>query len=415
MRTKLLFIFLVLCYNLVDAQYSEFYLPNTVDTRSSALGRTDIMSPNGSNAIFSNPALLGMISNKQLQLGGNAKVVTRFSEYTDEVYDDYKIKYPIAPQFNHISFAMPYNLSRDDIKLAFGAGYYSALDNTYKTQYQYENKTNGNKYARQISYTGGLKLISVSGAINYHNKYFAGLSLNKSLLSSFGKIDNEENSDYEITREETTKISATSLCFGAYAKITPQFSVGINYRAKFQLNQDDTEWEEDSNGTNKEGEYYNEDFDIPSIYGIGVEYKLSSGMTLTGEYHSRPFSDYKEGSTQTFGNIDDGESYRLGVEFSQSKPIYRLGLFYESMPFSEYNDDKPISMPGFTAGARFDFNNICLDGYLEFGTVKYKGYYSNNKKYDTTYSKYSIGLSAKYLLENNQNEKQQQKINMTLE
>lgn len=402
-------------FNLAYAQYFEFLLPNTVDARSYALGKSDIMSPDGSNAIFSNPALLGMISNKQLQFGGNAKVVTWFSEYEDDMNDDYKVKYPIAPKFNHLSFAMPYNIPVQDMKLSIGAGFHSAMDNTYKVQYQYEKGTNGDDYSRLKSYDGGLNLITLSGALNYKDKYFAGLSLNKSLLSSFGLIDNIEEGTYEITREEKTKISATSLCFGAYAKITPQLSVGINYRAKFQLNQDDTEWEEKSNGTSKEGEYNNDDIDIPSIYGIGVQYKLSPGMTLIGEYHSRPFSDFEEGSIKTFGNVDDGESYRFGVEFNQSKPIYRLGLFYDALPRAEIGDDKPISKLGLTAGAQFDFNNVIIDGFLEYGIVKYEGFYSNNKNYDYTYSKYSIGISAKYVIGESQMQKQPKKINTTLE
>ena len=179
-------------FNLAYAQYFEFLLPNTVDARSYALGRTDIMSPDGSNAIFSNPALLGMISNKQLQFGGNAKVVTWFSEYEDDMNDDYKVKYPIAPKFNHLSFAMPYNIPVQDMKLSIGAGFHSAMDNTYKVQYQYEKVTNGDDYSRLKSYDGGLNLITLSGALNYKDKYFAGLSLNKSLLSSFGLIDNIE-------------------------------------------------------------------------------------------------------------------------------------------------------------------------------------------------------------------------------
>ena len=77
-----------------------------------------------------------------------------------------------------------------------------------------------------------------------------------------------------------------------------------------------------------------------------MQYKFSPGMTLVGEYHSRPFSDFEEGSIKTFGNVDDGESYRFGVEFNQSKPIYRLGLFYDALPRAEIGDDKPISKLG---------------------------------------------------------------------
>ena len=410
---KIFTIFILLSgFNQAFTQYSELFLPNTVDARSYGLGRTDIMSVNGSNSIFSNPALLGTITNKQVQFGGCVKAFDLRSELIAEITDDYKNKYAIAPKINHLSFAMPYHLPVKDLKLGLGAGVYSAMDNTFKisTEYKYDNI----KVSELISHKGGLNLLAISASLNYKDRFFAGLSLNKSLFSSFASKSHYEEGDFELSREEKTKLSATSFCFGAYVNLTPEFSVGLNYRSKFQLNVDDTEWEEESDGDDDEGEYDNEDIDIPSMYGIGVQYKLSSGITLVGEYHSRPFSDYEEGFDRVFEDLDDGKSYRFGVEFSQSKPIYRLGLFYDALPMKDYDDDKPKSILGITAGTRFDFSNVLIDGYLEFGSVKVEEKFSG-EKFDTRFSKFSIGISAKYVIGESQMQKQAQKINTTLE
>ena len=70
MRKIILLLTLLAVPSMVRAQAEVAFLPETLDSRNVALGRTSIASTAGSNAIFANPALLGTLNDAQFQVGG---------------------------------------------------------------------------------------------------------------------------------------------------------------------------------------------------------------------------------------------------------------------------------------------------------------------------------------------------------
>lgn len=115
-------------------------IPNVVDLRSCGMGRTEI-SALGSNAIFSNPSVLGLMKNTAFNVGGYA----RYGWFKDDQFDEKKKeyessgddshlsqgKYPYG-KFSHLSLALPMEMK--PVKITAGLGYNNSYDASFNVQ-----------------------------------------------------------------------------------------------------------------------------------------------------------------------------------------------------------------------------------------------------------------------------------------
>ena len=90
--------------------------------------------------------------------------------------------------FNHFSIAKPHQLSDSDTKLAFGIGYRALID--LGMSREIKSKNDWVKSSEESTSNGGLYVITPTIAINLQDKYFLGVTLNKSV---FGSIIHEIN------------------------------------------------------------------------------------------------------------------------------------------------------------------------------------------------------------------------------
>ena len=294
------------------------------------MGRTSILAAEGSNAIFSNPAILATLQNMQVQ-GGGRVFFGGVVASDDETIESATL--PRHVKLDHLSFAMPYPLADSSLHLAFGIGYHSYYDFGYKV---------GDDEADVLSTsTGGLNTISPAVAISYQDKYFAGLSLHKSIRSDI--VEEFEGADVE----DETETSASFFMLGVLARLTSDITVGGMYRSGF-----DWDWELDNGG--------DVEWENPALWGIGASFRLSSRWILIGEYRSLPFSAYeRNGRDEAFG-VDDGYSARMGFEKGGRIP-FRFGFFRDAIPERDFDKDDPKFLTGAAIGFGFPITGVRIN------------------------------------------------------
>ena len=90
---------------------------------------------------------------------------------------------------------------------------------------------------------------------------------------------------------------------------------------------------------------------IPTIWGIGVEYKASPELIVVLEVQSRPFSELRW-STDIDEQpiIDDGFNFAIGAEYQGFAYPVHFGAFREVIPFVDDGDTAPVNLDGLTGG-----------------------------------------------------------------
>ncbi len=409
--TLLIFITNVIAQDFGILGPSEETLEPVFDNRSIAMGNTAITTPRGSHAIFSNPSILAMFSKPQLQMGGKLLYGTITSEAANEneLYESYEAKYSPFPSRSSLAFATPYRMPNTELKLAFGIGYQrnEGVKWESKAVWLKEEWSTDKGELVDIRVTsnntsrtrGHLSTLTPGVALNLQDRYFLGLTLNR----TFGAIistSESKRSDQQTKIDTDQEQSATFLRFGAFAEVTPEFSVGLMYRPEFG-------WElgETITKTYQEGELETDrdqsfvELMIPGMWGVGVEYKVSSELIATLEVQSRPFSELRW--VRGVGNqpfIDNGFNFAVGAEYLGTGYPMRFGAFREVIPRVDENNTAPLSFLGLTTGigsgeaAAFSWDASALFGTWE--RVNDKG-----QKYSENLIR--VGISATYRFRTN--------------
>ena len=381
------------------------------DNRSIAMGNTAITTPRGSSAIFSNPSILATFSKPQIQLGGKLLYGTITSEAVNEneLYEAYEAKYPPFPSRSYLAFAMPYRVPNTELKLAFGIGYQRNEGAKWESEAvwlaeEFSDEKGELVNIRMTSNNTGrtrgyLSTLTPGVALNLQNRYFLGLTLNRT-LGAIISTSESKHSDQQTEVDSDREQSATFLRFGALAKVTPELSVGLIYRQGFGWELGETITKTYENGeleTDRDQSFV--ELMIPGMWGIGVEYKVSPELVATLEVQSRPFSELRW--TRSIGRqqfVDDGFNFSIGAEYLGAGFPMRFGAFREAIPFVDENDAAPLSLLGLTAGigshGEADFS---WDTSVRFGTWEQVN--SKGQKYSENLIR--VGISATYRFRTN--------------
>lgn len=393
----------------------EGFNPTVYDARARAMGRTGIVTATGSNAIFFNPANIGMLTNNSIQGGARGWFGTvDNSDMTSDIDDfDLRTKYPLHPKITHLSFAKPYHPANSELKFAFGIGYNTYMDvgANIHMETEYRQPGNVNDITLDIKSHGGLNTISPAAAININDRYFLGMAFHKSVLEKVSVVgeydfDPQPSGDTIIREEEEMKGSASFIMLGGTAKFTPEFTVGLTYRSGFKYKFTDREWswEEEDGDRGKDTDIDDMDFQLPSIFGLGVSYQVTPNVLFAAEYQNRPFSDIEIDGQKIFG-IDDGSSYRIGVEFQYTTRV-RLGYFSDAVLATDENQygesrETPKSMKGITFGLGAVSGNTAVDFFGEFAYYSQDFYEpSQDNVYEYKEKRLMFGLTITYTIPN---------------
>ena len=288
------------------------------------MGKTTITTPRGSSAIFSNPSILATFSEPQVQAGGKLLFGTITNEVEREGYDSYESKYVPFPNRSWLAFAMPYRLPDTQLKLAFGIGY-QRNEGVKEEAESVNNLVTSNTTVRT---RGDLSSLTPGVALNFQNRYFLGMTFNRT-LGAITDMWETKRSDYHVKVESELKQSALFLRLGAFAEVTPDLSISLMYRPEFKWELEEAIIKIYENGeleTDRDSDRI--ELTIPTMWGIGAEYKASPELIVALEVQSRPFSELRwSGGVNEQPIIDDGFNFSVGAEYLGSVYPVRFGAF----------------------------------------------------------------------------------------
>jgi len=396
MKVLFTFIYLFFVVFLAGDLFTDLE-PQVIDARAEALGRTSILSSQGSNSVFNNPSLLSNIDNSEACLSSRIIFGNIAVEQTHEEYDnDYDMKGTFHLKFNGISFAMPDKfIQQKDFNVGYGIGYCSYFD--WGSNNKVESEMGGTK----IKNHGGLSTVVFGVGCNYLEKYYAGISLSVPLLSTFSTEYIESgHTDHEIEGD----VSATFTTYSLGYVVNDKMTIGLRIRSNFSLG---------SEIDYVDANYY-QTIKVPTELGFAIKITPSDTYKIFAEYTGRRFSEY-----ELFGNSDgyilplqnlygkskDGFSINTGIEAYKANKICRGGLFIQSIQKadtysnSEYNVTPKLEV-GFTGGLNMELSKCTsIDIFGSFSTFSY-----SEKEYDWdewvnttwTYSRFKLGSSLTY-------------------
>ncbi len=275
--------------------------------------------------------------------------------------ESYEYRYPIVPNRSYFAVAVPYQFPNSQLKLVFGVGYQRnegakwELETTSLEKEWSEAKDelvdvrvtsirNGRR-------RGDLNTITPGIALNFQDKYFLGLTVNRTLGGIVSKSEwKRPDGHTEVDSEQEQ--SAQFLRLGALAHVTPELSIGLMYRPEF-----DWEFGETITKTHEDGELETDrsqtdaELTMPTMWGIGAAYKVSPEFVVALELQSRPFTDlqWRRDFIQR-AVIDDGFNFAVGAEYLGAGFPLRFGAFRDVIPFVDENDTEPVGLVGITVG-----------------------------------------------------------------
>lgn len=322
------------------------------NNRSIAMGKTTITTPRGSSAIFSNPSILAAFTTPQVQVGGKLLFGTIEDEGASEYYDSYKAKIEPYPNRSWLAFATPYELPDPQLSLAFGVGY----QRHEGVKEKYDRVNDGVTSTITDIGRGYLSTITPGVALNYQNRYFLGVTFNRT-LGAITTTGETKRSDYHLEVNREIKQSAQFFRLGAFAQVTPDLYMGMMFRPEFEWEFGDTivkRYEDGELETDRSSERI--ELTIPTMFGIGAVYKVSPELTVALEAQSRPFSELQWRGDIEVPFIDDGFNFSVGAEYlGHSYPV-RFGAFRDVIPYADENDTTPVNLVGVTGGVGYAIN-----------------------------------------------------------
>ena len=381
------------------------------DNRSLAMGKTTIITSRSGSAIFSNPAILATFSKSQVQVGGKLLygTITNEAALEDDSYESYEGKFPPVPNRSYLTLAIPYRLPHRhlprprDWQLVFAVGYQRNEGTRGELQAVWSEERDTALKGESVSIwgrrRGALSTITPGVALNVQDKLFCGVTFSRT-LGAINYTNELKFSDHHTKVDEEQEQSAQFLRIGALAKVTPELSVGLMYRPGFRWEFGTTITERYENGElETERDPTQTELIIPTMWGLGAEYKVSPDLIVALELQSRPFSELRwSGDVNQRLFIDDGRNFSVGVEYLGAGFPLRFGAFRDAIPFVDENDTTPVSLAGLTGGIGSDGEaNFSWDASVLFGTWEQV----NDKGQKYSENLIRVGISATYRFRTN--------------
>lgn len=372
--------------SLIYAQYAYYYvnsamsiIPPVNDARARAMGRTEILSAGGANAMFYNPANLGFVESSSIEAGARGLFGSVSNdEWDQDDTDNISANYPLNLKPEQFAFVFTDHKSNSDLA-ALAFGYNTFIDCALKYKFVQENSTGSFKRVVNRRLSGGLHTLSVAAAIRCNNYFFIGVAAHKSIMSKLKSVANFDSTPYGPTSSKKNsseyKLSAFFMTFGTTVKPINNLTIGLYFRPQFTITAGDYKYKNESYN----GDIYTRESDseskvkIPSTFGASISHDLSSRILAVVEYQYRPYNDIEVGDGYyIFERFESGSSYRFGLEYRMKTPV-RIGYFNEALPAADESSyfKKLKRLNGFTAGVGFQSRYFWTDIYVEYAFWKH--------------------------------------------
>jgi len=301
--------------------------------KSKAMGGTGIANPTDSLAAANNPAGMVMLGNR-LDFGLDVFSPDREATLTgtaggsgaaDQVADGNGDDIFLIPEFgyNHmINSTMSFGVS------VYGNG---GMNSSYKDGIILFNNGAGESGVNLAQL-----FIAPTFAMKINKDHSFGVSLNLAYqtfeakgLSNFSGSSASPNNLSDNGEDSST---GYGFSLGYLGQLSSNFSLGVSYRSETQMG----EFDKYSGLFAEQG-----DFDIPSMYGVGLKYTPSSNVAIMFDYTHINYSDIAAianplSNLTVGGNLlgsdngagfgwEDMDIYKLGISWQLSKTLTLLG------------------------------------------------------------------------------------------
>ena len=340
--------------------------PNFGDASSSGLGGIFTIINKGAEALNGNPA--GLARSHTAQIIATTRLTILGTNDFDEAYynskdiQNFSSGLKLYPKLLNIICSAPIKISNTDIPFIGAIGYRSIYDISYKYNSNY-NKNNI-KLENTEEVQGYLNTLSLGIATKLKKKYYFGLSINFPFLNKYN-YQNEERSISEnlstLDKEKTTwdLEGGTFMQLGFIGEISKKIMIGLNFMTDHSYKLRNGKWIKNSDGNIYSGNFTKiTKYSIPSIYTLGISYKINPNLIFATEIQNAPWEDIeKNGISLT--SVESGKCYRFGVEYSKNY-TFRSGFQIQRLPLLDSNLD-PVNLKSFTFGVNIPAGNFNFD------------------------------------------------------
>ncbi len=418
---RLFLLVLIFCYPVtliaqgIDIVESALFsgnglIPNISDIRSAGMGKTGVAGTKNSNALFTNPSLLGALEN--ISIIGAARCqfgminddkmidsVNQINSIPNMSFQYDNANFPPYFSLNGLGFGIPLRIEKSKIPVTIGIalGYRPSYDygSSSTVEYKIQNDTSVVQEKGKIvtKNRGGHRTLSAGFGVGINDRFFIGTSVNfcvapNQTQKSEKNIETNqgESNESEISEYKGKGVYAT---IGMAVKPVPTFSIGMRVSPYLNMTFSDYSFERIvDNETIEEIEDVKEyDVKYPVLFTTGIEWQIIPRLAIAAEFQTRTYS-FIEIELEEL-KMDNGYCFRAGSELLAGIVLARLGFSIETVTDADekvivtsgnpqiVKDDKPNLVFGPTLGVSVPIGeNVVIDfaGGYDFLRKERKGF-----------------------------------------
>lgn len=354
---RIFFILTIMFLMAAQAGFAQDFNLIGSGARARGMGGAFIGVADDATAVSWNPAGLGRLELPEASIVGLFEAYSEDTDYPDYDTDAYQSSHF---SLNFVSAAFP--LAVGNRNLVAALAYRQVIDFYYKYEDDFGTEER----------TGGVYAITPAVGLQLTPTLLIGTSVN----IFTGTATYTEEDDFDDYETEYS-FSGTNFNIGAMLDVE-SFRFGIVYKTPFDLNQEVSEFEEETN------------FGMPKMIGLGVSYYATENLLLAMDYEMRSYSEseveYVDEDRSVDANWEDINQFRVGLEYLQvsGTSILPLRLGFATTPslYTDSNDDQIVGA-NITGGIGLIMGNINLDLGLEYNFYKYE-FMRGGETYDFT-------------------------------
>lgn len=360
--------------NNTNSPYTRFGYGELVDANSAeqrAMGGTGLASRNGSSINAMNPASYSAVDSMTFMFDfGVSGLISRFSDPTGKSskfnsnLEYLNLQFPISKWLGFSAGLLPYSFSGYNFSRSDSV---AVLNNTSTPDYE--------PYTEFYSGAGGISQVYAGLGAKFFNHVAVGVNA----YYMFGDIVNNRNLTF-TNLDASTQVNSIVISnfrfrygvqfFNTFAK-KHTVTLGMIYENKAPLN---GKFVQTHFATPPDTIVYENDFELPMTYGLGLNYNFDNKLTVGLDYAFQGWGDAlffgKTDSLRSRSKLSMGAEYIPNARGNNyfERVRYRAGLNLHD-PYYKINGSSPVRNFGisFGVGLPLKTSNTVLNAAIEYG------------------------------------------------
>jgi len=303
--------------------YMNLFDPSIVDARGEALGHSSLLTSEGANNTFNNPAKLALVKHLSFYIDSRGTFGKNESSNSMDGSTD-KAHIHFVPTINGCVIAMPLPVDLlMDAKVGFGFGYQKYYD--WSLSYT-DDEELASDY--KVDSNGGFGVITFAMGMQ-KNKLAVGIGFNMSTASRLRIVEQYNNEEETST---SYKYTGHFVTLSTSYQFSQQMQAAFRIRTPFNLERTNKSLIEYSAKYSDITKY-----DIPTELVVGLAYQPTDKVNVIGEVATRNVGSYQMDGNEN-EDIDPGYGVHVGVEYGKVN-VWRAGAFMQSSSYPDKTSD----------------------------------------------------------------------------